>query len=112
MRRRREASCSGRQSLLFLVALQIATINASYTCTSVGKECTAANRIYASGAYSVRATLEAACTNNPACIQYDWNEVSDIGFQCSSTATRDDDYNEYIVCVKPLSPPRDRKSVV
>lgn len=71
-----------------------------YTCSSLGTECTASNRIYSAGVYTNRATLEAACHANAACIQYDWSATDSVGFQCSSTATRDDQHDEYIVCVK------------
>ena len=37
-------------------------------------KCTSANRIYSVGAYSV---LESACTVNPSCFQYDWDETGD-----------------------------------
>ena len=89
-----------------LVLLGAATLPSAhaYTCTAAGTECTAANRIYGSGVYTDRSTLEAACHANAACIQYDWSSTDSVGFQCSSTATRDDQHDEYVVCVKPESP--------
>ena len=81
---------------LLLLLLPAATA-AAYSCTSLGTECTTANRIYSAGVYTNKATLEAACDANDDCIQYDWSASDNVGFQCSSTATRDDDYDEYIV---------------
>ena len=72
----------------------------AYTCGATGTECTSANRNYSAGAYQVLGTLESACTANALCYQYEWDETGGVGFQCSSTATRVDIYDEFSVCVK------------
>ncbi len=69
-----------------------ALASADYTCTSLGFECL--NRIYV-GSYSTEALAKAACDANSACVAYDYSAVGSIGFQCSTTTTRVDGYNEY-----------------
>ena len=82
---------------IVLAAWLLPATHAAYACTSLGTECTTANRIYSAGVYQNKATLEAACDANDDCIQFDWSASDNVGFQCSSTATRDDDYDEYVV---------------
>ena len=89
-----------RATILIFVALAPAH-ECAYNCSANGTECTSASRIYSAGVYQVRGTLESACTANPLCYQYDWDETGGVGFQCSSTVTRvDHPLDEFGVCVK------------
>lgn len=83
---------SGLRILCFLFFFGPHLASATYTCTSLGFECL--NRIYV-GSYSTEALAKEACDANSACMAYDYSAVGSIGFQCSTTTTRVDGYNEY-----------------
>jgi hypothetical protein len=88
--------------LLCLLAHHPRLVSAAYDCTSLGTECL--NRIY-TGVYNTEAAAEAACDADPACAAYDWSASQSLGFKCSTTTSRVDDYDEYVMCTKPSPPP-------
>ena len=68
-----------RAIVLIVVAL-LPVHECDYPCTT-GTERTPANHMYSAGAYSVRSTLESACTDTgpSCCFPYDWDETGDVG---------------------------------
>ena len=74
-----------------------------YNCSASGSECQ--NRIYWVGSYSTKWYAEDACNNDPTCVAYDWSETQSLGFMCSATTPRSDEYNEYVMCTKLPPPP-------
>ena len=85
---------------LFLLGPHL--VSAAYTCTSVGTECQ--HRIY-TASYSSESAVEAACDADASCKAYDWSATGGLGFKCSTTSTREDHYDEYLMCTKPAPPP-------
>ena len=67
-----------------------------YDCSASGSECQ--NRIYWVGSYSTKWYAEDACNNDPTCVAYDWSDTQSLGFMCSATTPRSDEYNEYVMC--------------
>ena len=67
--------------VIVLIVVLLPVHECAYPCTT-GTERTSANHMYsAAWAYSVRSTLESACTAGPSCFQYDWDETCDVGSQ-------------------------------
>ena len=76
---------------------------AAYDCSASGSECQ--SRMYMGGSYSTKWVAEDACNYDLACVAYDWSETQSLGFMCSATTPRSDEYNEYVMCTKLPPPP-------
>ena len=70
----------GMRVIVLIVVALLPVHECDYPCTT-GTERTSANHMYSAGAYSVRSTLESACTAGPSCcFPYDWDETGDVGY--------------------------------